>query len=251
MPFNKTIMEQKLNKTIVADFYKKIVGQRNSALINTYVREDYIQHSAMGKDGRQSLFEMIEFLKTLPLPAETTSPVKRLIGDGDLVVIQLDILFMGKRMVVIDLFRVEDGMLTEHWDAVQEIAAGDDLMTNGTATINEHADTEANKLLVSNFYGEVFENRNVSLINNYLNVNYLEHNVAERLNNYLVDPQHYIKVHKIIGEGDFVVVQSRLTKGLKSFALYDILRIVANKIAEHWSVQQEIPDVLPHNNGML
>jgi predicted SnoaL-like aldol condensation-catalyzing enzyme len=241
-------MEQKSNKIIVAEFYKRIVGQRDSSLINQYVHEHYIQHSPMGRDGRESLFEMVEFLKRLPQPAETKSPVKRLIGDGDLVVIQLDITFMGKRMVVIDLFRVADGMLAEHWDAVQEITAENDLMTDGMSTINNYADTNANKLLVSSLYNDVFENHDAHLLSSYVTPDYIEHNLAERLDNYY---HHSLKVHRIIGEGDFVVVQSEYIKDARSFALYDILRIENGKIAEHWSVQQIIPDVMPHNNGML
>lgn len=241
-------MEQKLNKIRVAEFYKRIVGQRDSSLINRFVREDYIQHSPMGKDGRQGLFEMVEFLKTLPPSAETQSPVKRLIGDDDMVVIQLDISFMGKRIVVIDLFRVEDGMLAEHWDAVQEITADNDDMTNGTSIIDINDDAVTNKLLVSNFYCDVFITGNVELMNTYLSANYIEHNAIERLDNY---PHYLIKVCRIIAEGNFVVVQSELIKESQSFALYDILRIESNKIVEHWSAQQIIPDVLPHNNGML
>lgn len=241
-------MEQKSNKTIVAEFYKRIVGQRDSSLINQYVHEHYIQHSPMGRDGRQGLFEMVEFLKTLPAPpAGSKSPVKRLIGDGDLVTIQLDISFMGKRMVVIDLFRLADGILAEHWDAVQEIAAANDLMTDGTSSIDNNADANANKLLVSNFYRDLSGNKD-QLLNSYLSPGYIEHNLAEPIVNY---HHHLIKVRRIIGEGDFVVVQSEYIKGSQSFALYDILRIESEKIAEHWSVQQLIPDVMQHSNGML
>jgi predicted SnoaL-like aldol condensation-catalyzing enzyme len=240
-------METISNKHIVADFYKKIVGQRDSSLINTYVREDYLQHSAAGKDGRQALYEMVEFLKTLPKPAETQSPVKRLIGDGDMVVIQLDINFMGKRMVVLDLFRLADGMLAEHWDAVQEIAADNDVMTNGTTSIDATANTIANKNLVSDFYADVFTNGNRGLLNNYLQPDYIEHNKEDRLDNY----NYVINVRRIIGEGDFVVVRSEMIRESQSFALYEIFRLTDKKIVEHWSVKQLIPDYMLHNNGML
>jgi predicted SnoaL-like aldol condensation-catalyzing enzyme len=239
-------METTSNKNIIAQFYKKIVGQRDSSLINTYVREDYIQHSAAGKDGRQALYEMVEFLKTLPKPQETQLPVKRLIGDGDMVVIQLDIQFMGRRMVVVDLFRVVDGKLAEHWDAVQEIAADNDVMTDGTSTVDTTANTIANKQLVSDFYADVFECGN-SELSKYLSPDYIEHNIEERLDSY----NGSINLRRMIGEGDFVVVQSELIRDAKSFALYDIIRVANNKIVEHWSARQLIPAVMPHSNGML
>jgi predicted SnoaL-like aldol condensation-catalyzing enzyme len=208
------------------------------------VREDYIQHSAMGKGGRQGLFEMIEFLKTLPPSTETKSPVKRLIGDGDMVTIELEIAFMGKRMMVIDLFRIQDGMLAEHWDAVQEITEEqlDD------HAINELADTSANKKLVTDFYKEVVEGNQPELIGQYVSSDYLEYSVNARLDNYAALD---IKVHRIIGECDTVVVQSEYKEGDNTFALYDVVRIADGKIVVHWSVRQAIPDVIPHNNGMF
>jgi predicted SnoaL-like aldol condensation-catalyzing enzyme len=239
-------METTSNKIIVAQFYKKIVGQRDSSLINTYVREDYIQHSAAGRDGRQALYEMVEFLKTLPKPQETESPVKRLIGDGDMVMIQLDIRFMGKRMVVVDLFRVAEGKLAEHWDAVQEIAADNDVMTDGVSIIDITADAIANKQLVSDFYADLLKNGN-SGFSKYLSPNYIEHNEQERLDAY----NDNINLRRLIGEGDFVVVQSELKRETQSYALYDILRIAERKIVEHWSARQLIPAVMPHSNGML
>ncbi|MGY3211101.1 hypothetical protein [Mucilaginibacter sp. HD30] len=54
-------MEQTSNKNIIVGFYRQVVRERKSELIPQYVREDYIQHSPMGKDGRQGLFEMVEF----------------------------------------------------------------------------------------------------------------------------------------------------------------------------------------------
>ena len=95
-------MEQRSNKNIVAGFYKDVVKLRKSELINDYVREDYIQHSPMGKDGREGLFEMVEFLKTLPMPTEDAkSPIVNMLGEGDYVVVHLDLVFMGKRTVLI------------------------------------------------------------------------------------------------------------------------------------------------------
>lgn len=235
-------METRFNKIIVAEFYKKIVGQRDSSLINPYVREDYIQHSAMGKPGREGLFEMIEFLKTLPPSTETVSPVKMLIGDDDMVVILLDISFMGKRMLVIDLFKLEDGMLAEHWDAVQEIPH----QQSELRIVSTTADTLANKQLVNRFYQEVFINKRKELLNQYLSPDYITHTEALETYSY-----YQLKVHRIIGEDDLVVVQAELVKGDVSFALYDIFRIQNSLIAEHWGIQQQIPSVMLHSNGMF
>src|SRR3954471_22284904 len=105
MPLNNNIMEQRSNKTIVTEFYKNVVRERKSELIPNYVHQNYIQHSPLGKDGRESLFEMIEFLKTLPPPDETTqSPIVNILSEDDYVVAHLKLEFMGKHIELMELF---------------------------------------------------------------------------------------------------------------------------------------------------
>jgi predicted SnoaL-like aldol condensation-catalyzing enzyme len=113
-----TIMDTLSNKQRVLSFYKQIVGQRKAELIPGFVREDYIQHNPTVKQGRAGITDVVNYLKTLPPPPQgAKSPIIRTIQEGDLVVTHLDITFMGKRMAVIDLFKLKDGMLAEHWDA--------------------------------------------------------------------------------------------------------------------------------------
>ena len=59
------------------------------------------------------------------------------------------------------------------------------------------------------------------------------------------------QVHKVIGEGNFVVTQSKCLIQGKAHVVYDIYRLGNGKIKEHWSVKQIIPKVMAHNNGMI
>ncbi len=209
-PFNNMMMKNQSNKNIIAQFYKQVIGKRDTSLIYSLVRQDYIQHS-QGKDGREGLLEMMEFLKTLPPSTETQSPVKMLLADGDLVAGLLDIKFMGKRMLVVDLFRIEDGMLAEHWDAVQEIS-GDVVIE--PFIIDESATTTAfNKDLI-----------------------------AEKIGSNL---------KRVIAEGDIVVAQSALIVDGKLYASYGIFRIADGSVVTQLNVRQLVPDVMMHNNGMI
>jgi len=206
-------METISNKALVAQFYKQIVGQRNERLIDIYVREDYIQHSPAGKDGREGLREMINFLKTLPPSTDKTSPVKLLLEDGDLVAGLLYISFMGKQMLVLDLFRLQDSQLAEHWDVVQEV----NYFELDEIIIDLSANAETNKHLIKTRY----------------------------------EPMEGCKVYRVIGEGDMVIVQLALTEQGKRFARYDILRVKGEVVNLILSVRQKIPDVMMHGNGML
>jgi predicted SnoaL-like aldol condensation-catalyzing enzyme len=51
----------------------------------------------------------------------------------------------------------------------------------------------------------------------------------------------YDRIHKVLGEGDFVLVVSEGHLGGKHDSFYDLFRVENGKIAEHWDVIEEIP----------
>lgn len=207
-------MEQISNKNIVAGFYKNVVKLRKSELINDYVREDYIQHSPMGKGGREGLFEMVEFLKTLPLPSEDAkSPIVNILHEEDYVVVHLDLVFMGKRTVLIELFKLQDGMAAEHWDVT-----------------DEQIDNEP----VINIDGAV----NTTGLNNKAFITHL------------YDQFKNVVIHHMVTDGDYIAVHAEL-KAEKSVALFDIFKIEGNRITRHDYVKQIVPEKMMHNNGMF
>lgn len=249
-----TYMDTITNKQKVLSFYKQIVGQRKAELISEFIVEDYKQHNPTVKQGRAGITEMINYLKTLPPPPEgAKSPIIRAIQEGDLVVTHLDIQFMGKRMAVIDLFKLKDGMLTEHWDAIQSLPdeSGQEVTsTNGTIEIDHSALPENSKLIVDQFYKAILNKQST---NQFIDAAYIEHDASATasgvgLAGYLGQPERAAKIHRIIAEGDFVAVQSQFNRSGKWFALYEIFRVANDKIAEHWSVEQGIPeDIKPED----
>ena len=52
----------------------------------------------------------------------------------------------------------------------------------------------------------------------------------------------YEKVHKVLGEGNFVLTMSEGQLGGKHVAFYDLFRVEAGRIAEHWDTIEPIPD---------
>src|ERR1700744_64647 len=117
-------MEQKSNKQIVTEVYRNIIRDLNLSLIDEYVHDDYIQHSPTLRDGKAGLVEALTYLKSFPKPeGEMPSPIVRMIAEDDLVMVHLDVKFAGKRMAVVDIFRLKDGKLAEHWSVEQEVPA--------------------------------------------------------------------------------------------------------------------------------
>jgi len=245
-------METKSNKTVVLECYRKMIRDHDLSLVDKYFREDYIQHSPTVKDGKAGILEMLHFLKSLPQPKEHgPSPIIRTIAEGDLVAVHLDVQFMGKRVAVIDLFRLQDGKIAEHWDASEMQPENQDglvTVTNGTVTIDETINSAANKKLVNDFYQHLFGKGDTIEVGKYLAKDYLDHDPNGGL---LKSLDCVAMVHRIIAEGDFVVGQCEFIAKDSKYAHYDIFRIAAGKIAEHWCVEQEVPKTMAHNNGMF
>lgn len=110
------------NKRIVDRFFKEVMHESTSPdldKLNELVHEDYIQHNNLAGQGRAGLRNFIE--NVIPThEAETEvfkSPILKinLIADGNMVVRQE----IRQHWMLVDVFRVEDGWLMEHWEAWQ------------------------------------------------------------------------------------------------------------------------------------
>ena len=242
----------KSNKTIVLECYRKIIRDLDLSVIDQYIHDDYIQHSPSVKNGKAGIVEMLMFLKTLPKPTvQQVSPIIRLIAEGDYVAIHLNVAFMGKHIVVIDMYRLQNGKLAEHWDASEgQTITNEGLitMTNGSSVIEDSADAEANKNLITGFYEEVLKPKNLKYIDKWLTPGFIEHDMKKGI---LVCNNQIKKIHKMIAEGNFVLTHSEYMEGETAFANFDLFKLEDDKIAEHWSVSQQVPATMAHGNGMF
>lgn len=245
------------NKVLILDFYSKVLGFQDKALVNNIIKEDYIQHSPTVKTGKAGFLEFLAFLEQLPKSTKPPQPFFRFICEGDFVAVHLSIEFRGQKRAVLDLFRIEDDLLAEHWDASQEIISVNSNEVDpvkGPITIEELELTQLNKSLVEQFVQEVLIEKQPNW-ENYLATSYIEHAANQQGDiRSILDksskPQ-YQKLHRVIGEGNFVVTQSIASIDNALFVVYDIFRLKENQIVEHWSVQQKIPESMAHTNGMI
>ncbi len=59
----------------------------------------------------------------------------------------------------------------------------------------------------------------------------------------------YVKVHHLIGQGNFVVTYSQTEVSGEDWAFFDIFRVKNAKIVEHWDVQEKIGPRETWNNS--
>jgi predicted SnoaL-like aldol condensation-catalyzing enzyme len=112
---------QETNKQIVAQFYQKALNEKDFPAAESYLGAKYIQHNPLAQDGKDGLKNYIGYLKkTYP---QSHSEIKRMIADGDYVVVHVNsVLEQGtKGRAIIDIFRLENNKICEHWDMIQPI----------------------------------------------------------------------------------------------------------------------------------
>lgn len=251
-------MEQTRNKQIVIDFYKKAIGEQDLDFAGKIVTENYIQHNPQVKTGKEGFLEAITFLKKMPKPNETVRPFMRIIAEGEYVVVHLSIEFGGQKKNILDVFRLENGLIAEHWDAIQdksESSLNGNSEIEGPILIENEEATYQNKKIIEDYTNQVLIDRNFDLLNNFVAAELIQHN--PKMNNGSESIAAYYqhitiqKVHKVIGQGNFVVTQSKAIVAKENFVIYDIYVLANGLITEHWSVSQAIPEIMVHNNGMI
>jgi len=119
------------NKKIVVDFYEKGLNQKDYDAAAKYFGPRYIQHNPGAANGPEGFKRMVGLLKE-KFPA-SHNEIKRVIAEGDLVVLHVHSTRQpGERgRAIVDIFKVENGKIVEHWDAIQDVpekAANDNTM---------------------------------------------------------------------------------------------------------------------------
>lgn len=107
------------NKMLVEQFYNEFFNEHNINSALKYVKENYIQHNPGVGQGRQSLMDA--FQEKFHLHPDFKLEIKMIISEEDMVVVYLkNIDTQGRTKVrVVDIYRIEDGLLAEHWDVLQ------------------------------------------------------------------------------------------------------------------------------------
>lgn len=108
------------NKKMVVDFYQKLFGDKDISVIDQYIAEDYIQHNPIAADGRQAIKDIAT--KWIANQPKTKVNFQKVAADGDLVFLHIKSKsFSGKDVSLIDIFRLKNGKIVEHWDVMQEV----------------------------------------------------------------------------------------------------------------------------------
>jgi predicted SnoaL-like aldol condensation-catalyzing enzyme len=109
------------NKTAVLEFYEQGLNVKDFNAAAKYFGQNYIQHNPTARDGIEGFKEFVSFLRD-KFP-NSRNEIKRAFVDGDYVVLHVHSMREpGTRgRAVVDIFRLENGKIVEHWDVAQDI----------------------------------------------------------------------------------------------------------------------------------
>lgn len=189
--------------------------------------------------------------------------VVRKFQDGDIGFVHVDY-YLFEPTVAFDIHRFENGLSVEHWDNLQvnskKLNKSGRTMTDGKTKAIDHHKTDSNKEIAQKFVQHILIDGKLDEAAAYFNGDFLiQHNPhmedgVSAFFNTLQEwesagaPQTYSCIHKVLGEGNFVLVISEgFFKHVHS-AYYDLYRIENDKIIEHWDVIEEIPPISQRKN---
>jgi predicted SnoaL-like aldol condensation-catalyzing enzyme len=115
---NQSIEEK--NKALVLEAFETPFNKRDYASAERYWSPKYIQHSAHIPPGRQGLFDLVK-----NSPATLKYENQLILANGDFLMLHGRFSGLGPGIpnwIVVDVVRVENGVLAEHWDVIQDEA---------------------------------------------------------------------------------------------------------------------------------
>jgi predicted SnoaL-like aldol condensation-catalyzing enzyme len=131
---NLTIDEK--NNPLVLKAFDTLLNKRDYAAAERYWSPTYIEHSARIAPSRDGLFDLIKSLPpTLKYEPRTT------VAEEDLVIVHGRFSGFGAPVnwIAADIVRIQNGILVEHWDAIQDEATEEQSISKRPNVWNLHS----------------------------------------------------------------------------------------------------------------
>ena len=119
-PTTHSAIEQ-TNLDICTRMYHEMLFKFDATLIDRYIAADYVQHSTAASEGREGLRAFFEN-RAEHFP-DVRMRIMARFADGDFTIFHIHTVREAgdPGMTIIDIFRMEEGMVREHWEVLQDI----------------------------------------------------------------------------------------------------------------------------------
>ena len=233
------------------------IGSGNTDLASASINpKRYIEHNPRSTDGRDGLQTYMGQLAG----KEHHLEVVRAFQDGAYVFTHSEGLIFGEN-IFFDLFRLEDGLIAEHWIFSAKAAPPNQsghTQTDGPTQAEASADTETNKSLVREYYETIHVSGNHSKILQYFAGDHCirhEPGVRDGVSAFQRDLERLVKnrtideIKYLFGQADFVFIAAKGSHEGRPCAYIDLYRVADGKIAERWGFPEEYPPQEKSQNG--
>lgn len=111
--------QEERNRKLVLDFYQAVIIGRQFDRWPEFLHPNYIQHKPILEDGPLGVLDFLR--RNHERFPQHSVKVLRSFVDGDYVILHVHVLMQPfhQDVAVMDIFRVENGKLVEHWDVDQ------------------------------------------------------------------------------------------------------------------------------------
>jgi len=241
--------QEKENIQLVWDGMGAILETKNEKRVEETFAEKFIQHNPWASDGLNHVKEMLQF-------DFGYKPV-RWVVDNDIMAYHGYYTApnpLGDHpLLCVDAWRIEDGKIAEHWDALapipdeqlQKAIAG---AGNGEEKVSVETRKE-NKQVAQRFLDHVLNRGRIDQIENLVSTDYTYHHEIEgelkghdALKKHIVELNGGKMLHDnklLLASGNLVMAHSHYF-GDNERVVFDWFKVENGKINEHWSVEQPI-----------
>jgi predicted SnoaL-like aldol condensation-catalyzing enzyme len=104
--------------------FVQVLNPMDSGAVDRFIAPGYIQHNPLAEPGREGLQRFLDTIRAET--PEAIHDVKRAFVDGDHVTVHYHVRRCpdDNGWAVIDIFRLENGLIAEHWDVMQDVVPG-------------------------------------------------------------------------------------------------------------------------------
>ncbi|WP_316779007.1 hypothetical protein [Pedobacter antarcticus] len=219
---------------------------------------EFVQHSSGIGNGIDGMKKIIQ-----ESPSDIKVDVRRIFQDGDYVFAHVET-SLEISLISFHVFKFSGNRVIEHWDNIQErqpLNLSGRSMIDGETIVEDLQKTFHNKIIAEQLVRDVFFDGQVDKLASYFDGNqYIQHNpwlsddissIWKVINEWVKKEKimKYEFVHKILGEGNFVLLMSEGYFHGAHTSFYDLFRIADDKIVEHWdNFESILPDDQRKNN---
>ncbi|MGH1550436.1 nuclear transport factor 2 family protein [Leifsonia poae] len=213
---------------IVVAATERLFNRRDLSAVDDLFGPVYVQHSALAPDGVDGLRGLVS-----QLTEANGYELRRVLADGDLAVTEgVFTGFAPVPLVGYDVWRVSEGRIVEHWDA---LGPGAVPAPSASSAVAADTDREANRALVTSWVRDAL-----------IDGGDASDAIAPDVERF--EDVTYSALHTVIAAGDLVYTRSEGAADVPVI-VNDVWRVADGRIVEHWGLVAPVPANLPHGNG--